>query len=168
MRRTLTTTLAAVAALALAAPAVAGPPERTSIVDAAIAVNAASGEFDELIDAVLYTELAGVLDGNRQFTVFAPTDAAFETLYVALGIDSIRDLPKDVVTQVLLYHVAPGERFAADVVESDRIRTMDKSFADIAVTMDGVFIDQAEIVAPDAADVDNGVIHIIDAVILPF
>jgi uncharacterized surface protein with fasciclin (FAS1) repeats len=60
------------------------------------------------------------------------------------------------------------ERFAADVVESDRIRTLDRSFADISVTMDGVFIDQAEIVAPDAADVDNGVIHIIDAVILPF
>lgn len=168
MRRTFTTMLAAVAALALAAPAVAGPPERTSIVDAAIAVNTASGEFDELIDAVLYADLAETLDGNRQFTVFAPTDAAFETLYDALGIDSIRDLPKDVVTQVLLYHVVPGERFAADVVSSDRIRTMDKSFADIAVTMDGVFIDQAEIVAPNAADVDNGVIHIIDAVILPF
>ena len=168
MRRTLTTSLAAVAALAIAAPAVAGPSERTSIVDAAIAVNAASGEFDELIDAVLYAELAGVLDGNRQFTVFAPTDAAFEALYDALEIDSIRDLPKDLVTQVLLYHVAPGERFATDVIESERIRTMDKSFADIAVTMDGVFIDQAEIVAPDAADVDNGVIHVIDAVILPF
>ena len=75
----------AIAAAALSLAVVAGPVAArqpgATIVDTAIAVNAATGEFDQLIAAVDRAGLLGVLDGNRQFTVFAPTDAAFQDLY---------------------------------------------------------------------------------------
>ena len=77
--------LAALGAVGLLALAVAGPASaRThgpSIVDTAIAVNASTGEFDHLIAAVVRADLVATLDGNRRFTVFAPTDAAFEDLF---------------------------------------------------------------------------------------
>lgn len=166
MRRLLSTALTLVAATALAAPAVAGPPERTTIDDVA-----GSGGFTQLDAALDYTGLDDLVDGNRQFTVFAPTDDAFQDLYVFLSdvlgtqIDEIEDLPVDTVAAVLAYHVAPGERFADDVLASERIRTLAGEFA--TITSSPAMIDGATIVAPDAADVDNGVVHVIDAVIVP-
>ena len=125
MRRFVALGVAGLLALAVAAPASAraqGP----SIVDTAIAVNASTGEFDHLIDAVVRADLVTTLDGHRQFTVFAPTDAAFEDLFHALGVSGVSDIPVGTLRSVLLYHVAPGERFAADVVSSSRIRSADR------------------------------------------
>ena len=156
---------AAIAAGLAAAPVQAREPGPT-IVGAAIAVNAQTGEFDHLIDAVVATGLAGALDGNRQFTVFAPTDAAFEDLFDALGVDGVSDIPVGTLKGVLLHHVAPGERFSGDVVGSTRVRLLDRSFAYPSVRGGNAYIDDARIVAADV-DVANGVIHVIDAVLLP-
>ena len=83
---------AAALSLAVVATPVAARQPGSTIVDTAIAVNAATGEFDELIGAVVRAGLVDKLDGHRQFTVFAPTDAAFADLYAALGVDSVDDI----------------------------------------------------------------------------
>lgn len=156
-----------VAALALAfasfSPAFAAR-EKTSIVDKALEINAQTGEFSTLIAALVAADLVDVLDGNRQFTVFAPTDAAFADLGYNAG--NIGSLPIEALTNILLYHVAPGERFAADVVTADKVRMLNKSFADVEVTAEGAFIDGAKIIITDV-DVDNGVIHVVDSVLMP-
>ena len=164
MRRLVALGAAGLLALAVAAPASARSPG-PSIVDTAIAVNASTGEFDHLIAAVVRTDLVATLDGNRQFTVFAPTDAAFERLFDTLGVSGVNDIPVGTLRAVLLYHVAPGEQFAADVVSSSRIRTVSKGFLWPSVN-GGVYINDAQVIAADI-DVSNGVIHVIDRVLLP-
>jgi transforming growth factor-beta-induced protein len=165
MRRLAALGVATLLALALAAPASArahGP----SIVDAAISVNASTGEFDHLIAAVVRADQVGTLDGNRQFTVFAPTDAAFEDLFDLLGVSGVDEIPVGTLRAVLLYHVAPGERFAADVVASSRIRTVSKGFLWPSVSGGNVYVNDARVIAADI-NVSNGVIHVIDRVLLP-
>ena len=97
----------------LVAAPVAARQSRSTIVDTAIAVNASTGEFDHLIAAVVRAGLVDTLDGRRQFTVFAPTDAAFESLFAALGVTGVDQIPLDTLRAVLLYHVAPGRAASA-------------------------------------------------------
>ena len=161
--------LLATSALALAIGGVGTVQAREpgpSIVGAAVAVNADTGEFDHLIAAVVRAGLVETLDGNRQFTVFAPTDAAFERLFDALGVSDVSDIPVATLRAVLLHHVAPGERLSGDVLGSTRIRMLDRSFAHPALAGGVPTIDGATIVAADV-DVSNGVIHVIDTVLLP-
>jgi transforming growth factor-beta-induced protein len=165
MRRFVALAIAALLALAVAAPAAArksGP----SIVDTAVAVNVSTGEFDHLIAAVVRADLVATLDGNRQFTVFAPTDAAFDDLFDVLDVSSVDEIPVGTLRTVLLYHVAPGERFAADVVSSSRIRTVGKGFLWPSVSGGNAYVNDAQVIAADI-DVSNGVIHVIDRVLLP-
>jgi transforming growth factor-beta-induced protein len=150
----------------LTAGPVAAREPRSTIVDTAIAVNAANGEFDHLIAAVVRAGLVDTLDGRRQYTVFAPTDAAFEDLFDALGVSDVGDIPVGTLRAVLLDHVAPGERFSGDVLASSRIRTVSKQFLHPSIRGGTPYIDDARIVAADI-DVANGVIHVIDAVLLP-
>jgi uncharacterized surface protein with fasciclin (FAS1) repeats len=165
--------LAAAASLATATSASAAPqPAEPTIVDIALAVNADSGEFSTLIAALSCTGLVPALDGKRQYTVFAPTDEAFGNL--GLTADNVCSaLGTDTLKSVLLYHVAPGERFAADVVSSDRIRTVSKGFLSPYVSSGAAYLrdgssatSDAQIVATDI-DATNGVIHVIDQVLLP-
>ena len=165
MHRFVALGIAGLLALAVAAPASART-HSPSIVDTAIAVNASTGEFDHLIAAVVRADLAATLDGNRQFTVFAPTDAAFEDLFDALGVSGVNEIPVGTLRAVLLYHVAPGERFAEDVVSSSRIRTVSKGFLWPTVSGGNAFVNDSRILATDI-DVSNGVIHVIDQVLLP-
>jgi uncharacterized surface protein with fasciclin (FAS1) repeats len=167
MRRPTFIAAAAVLALSLiAVPVVQARQPGSTIVGTAIAANAATGEFDDLIAAVKRAGLVDVLNGNRQFTVFAPTDAAFERLFQALGVSGVGDIPVATLRAVLLHHVSPGERFSGDVLASSRIRMLDKSFTHPAIVGGAPTIDGATIIAPDI-DASNGVIHVIDAVLLP-
>ena len=166
MRRFTLLIAAALTATALAAGPVAARQPGTSIVETAIAVNQATGEFDELIAAVTRAGFVGTLNGNRQFTVFAPTDAAFEDLYDALGVSGVDDIPVDTLRAVLLHHVAPGERFSGDVVGSTRVRTLNRDFVMPSVDGGAAFVDGARILLADV-DASNGVIHVIDSVLLP-
>ena len=146
--------------------------------DESIAEIAIGAGFDELVGALSYvdTELdAGLVDlflnGTDQYTVFAPTNEAFEGLYGALGINGITDLPAELVLDVLLYHVAEGRRAANSVVPprgTRKITTLlGKTFT---VDTKGVITDiagqKANIVAPNIS-ASNGIIHVIDTVILP-
>jgi transforming growth factor-beta-induced protein len=135
-----------------------------TLVDVALSVNAETGEFSTLIAAVVAAGLVDELSARGQRTVFAPTDAAF----AELGLDAagVAALPVEALTEILLYHVAPGRRYAASVVTADRIRMANGGFTTIRV-VDGVaYIDDAAIVATDV-EATNGIIHVIDAVLMP-
>lgn len=169
-------TLLAMIAMAFTAvvPVKAAPKAKNSIVDVAIAVNSSgpyASMFDTLIAAVLAADpiVLSKLSGKGQFTVFAPTDDAF----AKLGLDesNIGSLNQAALTNILLYHVAPGSRYAADVIESSRIRTLNKSFLTVMITAEGAFVDgknsdPSRIILTDVP-ASNGVIHVIDTVLLP-
>jgi uncharacterized surface protein with fasciclin (FAS1) repeats len=153
-----------------AAPALAMKPERTTIVEVALDANAQSGEFSILIQALLAADPAVIetLAGNGQFTVFAPTDAAFTSLLGELGLTAEQLLAeRELVTQVLLYHVLNGRRDSADILGSDRLRTLERGFL---FQNGGVLTDAngrtSNIIATDIM-ADNGIIHVIDRVVLP-
>ncbi len=142
-----------------------------NIVDVAVALNndgPFAGEFDTLIAAIGAADpfVAATLSRKGQFTVFAPTDGAF----AELGLDpaTVVTLPQDLLTSVLLYHVAPGRRYAEDVLDAYRIRTLFKSFI---FQSGGNLIDnlgrEVGFVATDV-EATNGVIHAVDRVLLPF
>jgi transforming growth factor-beta-induced protein len=151
----------------------AGGPKGPSIVDVAIAVNSDGpykGSFDTLIAAVSASPTAlAALSGNGQYTVFAPTDDAFNAAFAALGITAGDLLANEaLLTEILLYHVARGRRDAADVLDSSRIRTVQGGFL---MQNGGVLTDavgrQANIIVTDVPAA-NGIIHAIDAVVLPY
>lgn len=148
----------------------AAPPGPT-LVEVAIAVNSEgpyAGQFDTLIAAVLAADalVLETLSGNGQFTVFAPTDDAFTAL--GLNPDNIGTLDQGFLTDVLLYHVARGRRDARQVLASERIRMLKGGFL---LQDDGVLTDnlgrEAKIIVTDV-EAANGIIHVIDAVVLPY
>lgn len=155
---------------AFAAPSAYAAPKGPTIIDVAKAVNAETGEFSILIAAINAADpaVAKTLSGNGQFTVFAPTDAAFLALLDELNLSAEDVLGNQaLVTQVLLYHVARGNRDSADILSSSRIRTLERGFLSQS---GGVLTDAngrtANIVLPDV-NASNGVIHVIDRVVLP-
>ena len=162
-----------IAALALSAfttPSVQAAPTGNTIVDVALAANAESGEFSILIAALQAADPAVLqtLSGRGQFTVFAPTDAAFVSLLGELGVTAEQLLSNQaLVTQVLLYHVARGNRDSSEVLASSRIRTLNGGFL---FQNGGVLTDAngrtSNIIAVDIK-ARNGVIHVIDRVVLP-
>ena len=166
MRRLMLAAATAALAVGLVVQPAAARVHSPTIVETAIAVNADSGEFSQLIAAVQRAGLVDTLNGNRQLTVFAPTDAAFERLYRTLGVSGVNQIPVDTLRAVLLYHVSPGKRLSADVVASTRIRTVSKGFVFPSVRNGGAWINDARILIPDV-QASNGVIHVIDKVLLP-
>nr|NIX25275.1 fasciclin domain-containing protein [Actinomycetota bacterium] len=135
-----------------------------TIVDVALAVNEETGEFSTLIAAVLAADLADELSARGQRTVFAPTDAAFAAL--DLNADNIGEVPVEDLTEILLYHIAPGRRDSGEVVDSDRIRMANGSFTTISLDGGTAYINESAIVAVDV-EASNGIIHVIDGVLLP-
>lgn len=128
------------------------------IVDTAVA----AGSFKTLVTAVKAAGLVETLKSAGPFTVFAPTDEAFAKL-PAGTLDKLLANPAD-LKQVLLYHVVPGKVMAADV-KAGKVKTAQGAQAMLS-TSGGVKIDQANVVKTDIVT-SNGVIHVIDAVILP-
>ena len=131
-----------------------------TIVDVAVG----AGNFTTLVAAVTAAELVETLSGTGPFTVFAPTDEAFAAL--PAGVLEALLLPenKALLAQILTYHVVSGKVMAADVTDSD-VATVEGQTIKLS-TADGVTVNGAKVVAADVA-ASNGVIHAIDAVILP-
>ncbi len=130
------------------------------IVDTAVS----AGSFNTLVTAVKAAGLVETLKGAGPFTVFAPTDEAFAKL-PAGTLDSLLKNPEQ-LKQVLLYHVVSGKVMAADVVKIKSAKTVQGSSAKVNVMGGDVMIDKAKVVKTDIV-CDNGVIHVIDTVILP-
>jgi len=136
------------------------------------------GEFDELVSALLYVDAelnAGLVDlflnGTDQYTVFAPTDAAFEALYLALGVDAITQVDPQTVLNVLLYHVTDGRRAANSVVPKNSTRKIETLLEGASFSVDAngkiwAVGNTAMITTPNIS-ASNGIIHVIDTVILP-
>lgn len=135
-----------------------------TIVDVAIAVNADNGEFSTLIAAVIAADLATELSARGQRTVFAPTDAAFAKL--GLDATSVATLPVDALKDILLYHVIPGRRESASLASATRVRTAGGGFASIRTENGVTTINDAKVIGVDVP-ASNGIIHIIDTVLIP-
>ena len=135
-----------------------------TVVDVALEVNGTSGEFSTLIAALDAADLVETLQGTGPFTVFAPTDAAFAAL--DLNADNIGDQPAATLRNILLYHVTPGRLTAADVTSRTSLTMANGTAASIADSEGAARIDGARIIQTDIT-ADNGVIHVVDAVLLP-
>jgi uncharacterized surface protein with fasciclin (FAS1) repeats len=129
------------------------------IVDTAVS----AGSFTTLVAAVKAAGLVDTLKGAGPFTVFAPTDEAFAKLPAGTVDALLKDIPK--LKKILTYHVVSGKVMAADVVKLKSAKTVEGSEVKIDAS-NGVKINDSKVVTPDVA-ADNGVIHIIDAVLLP-
>ena len=133
------------------------------IVDTAVA----AGSFNTLVAAVQAAGLVDTLKGEGPFTVFAPTDDAFAKLPAGTVEDLLKPENKDKLVSVLTYHVVPGKVMAADIAGKETMaKTVQGTEAKIDATGDAVMIDGAKVVTADVA-ADNGVIHVIDTVIMP-
>jgi uncharacterized surface protein with fasciclin (FAS1) repeats len=152
---------AAVAALTLSA-ATTTRAQGKDIVDTAVA----AGQFKTLAAALQAAGLVDTLKGDGPFTVFAPTDEAFAKLPAGTVEDLLKPENKAQLTAVLTYHVVPGKVMAADVVKVKEARTVQGGSVKVSTMGGGVMIDNAHVVKADIA-ASNGVIHVIDTVILP-
>ena len=132
-----------------------------SIVDIAVA----DGRFTTLVTAVQAAGLAETLAGEGPFTVFAPTDDAFAALPEGTVESLLADIPA--LTDILLYHVVSGEVLAADVVGLEAATTLQGADIKITVTDEGVFLNDTVKVIITDIQASNGVIHVIDGVLLP-
>ena len=131
-----------------------------TVVDIAVA----DGRFTTLVTALQAADLVGVLSGEGPFTVFAPTDDAFNNLPEGTLDSLLADIPA--LTDVLLYHVVSGKVMAADVVGLESAETVQGSSVSISVMGESVMVDDANVIITDIEG-SNGVIHVIDAVIIP-
>ena len=158
LRRTF---IAAAAASSIATATLADGHSK-DIVDTAIE----AGSFGTLVAAVQAAGLVEVLKGEGPFTVFAPTDEAFAALPAGTVETLLKPENKDQLVNILTYHVLPGKVMSADIAgKSLEVTMVNGAIAKIDAT-DGVQIDSANVVSADI-EASNGVIHVIDAVILP-
>lgn len=128
-----------------------------------------SGQFPTLVAAVEAAGLVETLQGEGPFTVFAPTEEAFAAALEAVGLPAEALLAQtDLLTSILTYHVVPGAVLAADVAGLDGASVATVNGEEVAVSVDGdtVMINDATVVATDIV-ASNGVIHVIDSVLLP-
>lgn len=154
------TYLALTAAALMAGPAFADNHGK-DIVDIA----AGNESFSTLVAAVQAADLVDTLKGEGPFTVFAPTDDAFAALPAGTVEDLLKPENKDKLTAVLTYHVVPGKVMSGDLSDGMTATTVQGSDVTIGTT-DGVTVDGAKVVQADI-EASNGVIHVIDSVILP-
>jgi len=145
--------------------------EITPAADMTIAEYALSDKnFSILVEALSKAELVDVLNGAGNFTVFAPTNAAFNTLFTQLGVSGVSALSKEALTPILLYHVLGTEKKAA-MIQTGYYNTLSPSQGNTLSlyvnTAAGVKLNKSTSVTTADVDVKNGVIHVIDQVLLP-
>jgi transforming growth factor-beta-induced protein len=146
-------------------------PETTEAVEELDIVDTAAGieDFTTLVAAVDAADLVDTLKGEGPFTVFAPTNEAFETALADLGLTAEELLADtETLTSILTYHVVAGEVPAADVVtlDGEEVETVNGASVTITVDGDAVMVNDANVVQTDVFS-SNGVIHVIDAVLVP-
>lgn len=152
--------MASVVGLSLGA---ALPAAADDIVETAVA----AGSFETLVAAVQAADLVEVLQGDGPFTVFAPTDEAFAALPDGTVEGLLDPANKEKLVAVLTYHVVPGTVMAKDAQGAEvALETVQGASLTVDGTGEGVMVNDANVVTADIA-ADNGVIHVIDAVILP-
>jgi uncharacterized surface protein with fasciclin (FAS1) repeats len=155
--------VAAVAIISLAVTSTApvrGDQHLKDIVDTAVA----AGSFETLVAAVKAAGLVDTLKGEGPFTVFAPTDEAFAKLPEGTVEALLKD--KEKLSAILTYHVVSGKVMAADVVKLNSAKTVQGQNVMIKASDKGVMVNDAKVIKTDI-ETSNGVIHVIDTVIMP-
>lgn len=147
----------------LAAGLVGGTAQAADIVDTAVAAD----DFTTLVTAVEAAGLVETLKGDGPFTVFAPTDAAFAALPEGTVESLLEPANRDQLVAVLTYHVVPGRIMSSDAAgQTVSLETVQGQSLTVDGTGDGVTVDGANVVQADV-EASNGVIHVIDQVVLP-
>ena len=141
---------------------IASSHTKMDIVDTAVK----AGSFNTLVAAVQAAGLAETLKGEGPFTVFAPTDDAFAKLPAGTLDDLLKPENKDKLAAILTYHVVSGKVMAKDVMTMKEAKTVNGQNVMVSMEADTVMIDNAKVVKADI-ECSNGVIHVIDTVILP-
>lgn len=131
-----------------------------TVVDIAVS----NPDFSILVEAVTKADLAGALSADGPFTVFAPNNDAFNALFSQLGVSGINDLSKEQLTPILTYHVVPGKVMSSDLSNTS-VATLNGGKIKVDLT-EGVKINDSKVVAADISG-ENGVIHVIDKVLIP-
>lgn len=126
----------------------------------------AAGNFSTLAKALTAAGLVDTLKGDGPFTVFAPTDEAFAKLPQQTLRDLLEPASKDKLAAILTYHVVPGKFMASQVANISKATTAQGQPVTIDTTIDGVKINDAKVIVADI-EASNGVIHVIDSVLLP-
>jgi uncharacterized surface protein with fasciclin (FAS1) repeats len=152
----------AVLALSISASTVAMAGQQNDIVDTAIE----AGSFQTLTKAIEAAGLVNTLKGPGPFTVFAPTDAAFANLPAGTLEELLKPENKGKLVSILTYHVVPGKVMASDVATMDSAKPVNGESLSITKSGDGVMVNNAHVFKTDIV-CSNGVIHVIDAVLLP-
>lgn len=142
------------------------PPTATPAPKTIVDIAVADGRFSTLVTAVQAAGLVETLSGEGPFTVFAPTDDAFAKLPKETLENLLKPENKDQLVKVLTYHVVPGKVMASDVVKLSEAQTAAGEPIAIKVEGNKVFVNDAQVILTDI-EASNGVIHVIDAVILP-
>lgn len=149
-------------AVLMALPLSAAQAGSKDIVDTA----ASAGKFNTLVAAVKAAGLVDTLKGTGPFTVFAPTDEAFAKLPKGTVEDLLKPENKDKLVRILTYHVVPGKIVSSQIVgKKSEVATVEGSKLSVDATS-GVMVDKAKVVTADIA-ASNGVIHVIDTVVMP-
>ena len=139
------------------------PSYAADIVDTAVK----AGQFKTLAAALKAADLIDTLKGKGPFTVFAPTDAAFAKLPAGTVDNLLKPENKAKLVQILTYHVVPGKIMSSSLAgKKTDAKTVEGSNISIDATMGGVKVNSAKVVSADVA-ADNGVIHVIDTVVIP-
>lgn len=133
---------------------------KKDIVDTAVE----AGDFKTLAAALKKAGLVETLKGEGPFTVFAPTDVAFEKLLKELGITAEELLARKDLKDILLYHVVPGKVMSGDLKEGMKAKTV--AGKELTISLDPIRVNKANVIKPDI-EASNGVIHVIDKVLLP-
>jgi uncharacterized surface protein with fasciclin (FAS1) repeats len=150
------------ASIALAMSLAATTAKAADIVDTAVS----AGSFNTLVAAVKAADLVGTLKGTGPFTVFAPTDAAFAKLPAGTVESLLKPENKAKLVAILTYHVVPGKVMASDIAgKSLKVATVQGSKMSVEAHS-GVTVDNAKVIQADIG-ASNGVIHVIDTVIMP-
>ena len=137
-------------------------PETTTVVDVIV-----NSEVHTILEAaVIEADLAGALSGEGPFTVFAPTDDAFAALAAALDASAADLLALPELADILLYHVVGTQILSTDLADGATATTLNGADVTVTINDDGIFINDAQVTVADIVT-DNGVVHVIDAVLLP-
>ncbi len=161
MKRILALTIAALSLSPLAINNVAAKPADETIV----AIAASNADFSTLVAAVKAAGLVDTLNGPGPFTIFAPTNAAFKKLPKGTVEDLLKPENKAKLTAILTYHVVAGKVMAADV-KTGMVKTVQGGELDVKVADGGVTVNGAKVLKTDIVGT-NGVIHVIDSVLMP-
>ena len=156
------TGFALILAVLLSAPAIQAGTAQKDIIDTAVA----AGSFNTLVAALQAADLIDTLKGKGPFTVFAPTDDAFKKLPPGTVESLLKPENKEKLRAILTYHVVAGKVTAAEVMKLSSAKTLNGQSVAISTTDGTVMVNNAKVVKADI-HASNGVIHVIDTVILP-